>query len=78
MVFAFRGQGSLYPGMGEVLFKSSSTFRESILSSQKICDSQGLPHVIKLIGDSNTDLNRKGHVQQQLALTIMEVALADL
>jgi iterative type I PKS product template protein len=78
VVFAFTGQGSLYPGMGKQLFQTCLRFRESILSYQKICDSQGLPSVVDLIADDHADLKSKTIVQIQLATVFLEIALADL
>ena len=78
VVFAFTGQGSLYAGMGKQLFETCSRFRESILSCQKICDSQGLPLFVDLIADGNADIKGKTVVQLQLAIIFLGIALADL
>ena len=78
VVFAFTGQGSLYPGMGKQLFETSAGFRESILSYQKICDSQGLPYVVDIIADESTNIESKNMAQVQLAIVFVELALAEL
>lgn len=78
VIFAFTGQGSLYPGMGKQLFQTCLRFRESVLSYQKICDSQGLPMVVDLIADDHADLKSKTVAQIQLAIVFLEIALADL
>ena len=45
---------------------------------QKICDAQGLPYVVDITADSSLDLDSKSIVQVQLAITMLEIALADL
>ncbi|KAL9136636.1 MAG: hypothetical protein Q9175_002148, partial [Cornicularia normoerica] len=78
VVFAFTGQGSLYPGMGKQLFETSATFRDNIFSYQKICDSQGLPYVVDIIANDSADIESKNMTQIQLAIVFIELALADL
>lgn len=78
VVFAFTGQGSVYPGMGRQLFETCGIFRESVLSSQKICDSLGLPLVTDIITDSSADMQAKSNVQLQLALVVLEIGLTEL
>ena len=78
VVFAFTGQGSVYPGMGKQLFETSATFRDSIFSYQKICDSQGLPYVVDIIADDSADIESKNMAQIQLAIVFTELALAEL
>lgn len=77
-VFTFTGQGSIYSGMGKQIFDSCSRFRSSLFSYQKICDSHGLPQVLDIFTDPNTDLTLKSTVQTQLAITFLEIAMADL
>ena len=79
IVFAFTGQGSTYAGMGQQLFHQCRGFRESILSYQQICDSLGLPSVVSLISDSSTTNATEATVtQSQLAIVVLELALAEL
>ena len=77
-VFAFTGQGALYPGMGSRLFSTCKRFRENILSYQKVCDAMGLPEVVPLISNNDADLASMSIVQTQLSLVYLELALADL
>ena len=77
-VFTFTGQGSIYHGMGRQLFESCSRFKSSLSSYQKICDSHGLPQVLDMFTDSKLDLTLKSTVQIQLAITFLEIAMADL
>ncbi len=78
VVFTFTGQGSIYPGMGKQLVESCSRFRNNLVSYQKICDSYGLPEVLDIFTEPDTDLALKSTVQIQLAITFLEIAMADL
>ena len=78
VIFLFDGQGSQYAGMGEKLFKECSTFRKSILNSERICQSLGMSSFVKLITDSHVDLAEIDDLQSMLALIALEVALAEL
>ena len=79
VVWIFTGQGSLYSGMGKQLFHTCPRFRESILSFQRICDSQDLPSVINLISSSEESQTKQiTMVQMQLAIVFLELALAEL
>ena len=78
VVFAFTGQGSLNPGAGKKLFETCPSFRESIVLFQKICDSQGLPAVVDLIVDKDVEMKSKTTVEIQLAIVMIELALAHL
>ena len=64
--------------MGKQLYETSSRFRESILSCQKLCVSQGLPPVAELIADGNADTEAMTVVQQQITTVVLEIARADL
>lgn len=78
VVFTFTGQGSQYPGMGQELFETCPTFRQSILDFDNICVEQGLPSFQSLIKDRNLDLKSVSTVQVQLALASLDLALAML
>lgn len=78
VVFAFTGQGSLYPGTGKQLLETSATFRDNILSYQKICDSLGFPYVVDIIANDGADMESNNMAQIQLAIVFVELALAEL
>ena len=78
VVFTFTGQGSQYPGMGQELFETCPTFRQSILDFDEICVQQGLPSFLSLIKDRNLDLKSVSTAQVQLALVSLDLALAIL
>lgn len=68
----------MYAGMGKQLFPTCSRFRGSMFSYQKICDFLGLPSIVDIIANGETDTGRKTMVQVQLAIVSIELALADL
>lgn len=78
VVFTFTGQGSQYPGMGQELFETCPTFRQSILDFDNICVEQGLPSFQSLIKDRDLDLKSVSTAQVQLALVSLDLALAIL
>ena len=78
VVFTFTGQGSQYAGMGQELFETCPTFRQSILEFDDICVQQGLPSFLPLIRDRGLDLKAVSTAQIQLALVSLDLALAIL
>lgn len=78
VVFTFTGQGSQYPGMGQELFETCPTFRQSILEFDHICVQQGLPSFLPLIKDKGLDPTSVSTAQVQLALVSLDLALAIL
>ncbi|KAL6800430.1 putative polyketide synthase [Trichoderma sp. SZMC 28012] len=77
-VFTFTGQGSQYGGMGKQLFATSPRFRRTVESLHEICKWHGFPSFNDLIASGEASLERYSSVQTQLAITILEIALADL
>ena len=78
IVFCFTGQASRLAGMGSTLFATSSTFRNSILRSDRACQSLALPTFVQIISNPIATLADFDSVQSQLALVALEVALTDL
>ncbi|UJR12998.1 hypothetical protein I4U23_000024 [Adineta vaga] len=78
VVFVFAGQGSHYFKMGKELFDNCSTFRRDILDYDNICQTQNLPSFKALIDGTAESLETLSHIQIQLALIALELALANL
>ena len=77
-IFAFTGQGAQYVGMGQHLFRTSATFRKSILEYDEICVRQGLPSFKHIVTDESVNMKDTSPSQSQLALVSIAVALASL
>ncbi|OPB46686.1 PKS Non Reducing Fungal PKS Clade II-III [Trichoderma guizhouense] len=78
IVFTFTGQGSQYGGMGKQLFATSPRFHRTVESLHEICEWHGFPSFIDLIASGEARIERYCSVQTQLAITVLEIALADL
>ena len=78
VIFVFSMQASQYPSMGRRLFESSSIFRMSILRSERICQNLGLSSFLGHITNAAIEFANFEDLQSQLALTALQVALADL
>ncbi|KAK0760898.1 hypothetical protein N5P37_005837, partial [Trichoderma harzianum] len=78
IVFTFTGQGSQYGGMGKQLFATSPRFRQTVESLHDICKWHGFPSFLDLIASGEASIERYSSVQTQLAITVLEIALADL
>ncbi|KAJ4855340.1 acyl transferase domain-containing protein [Trichoderma breve] len=78
IVFTFTGQGSQYGGMGKQLFATSPRFRRTVESLHEICKRHGFPSLIDLIASGEASIERYSSVQTQLAIIVLEIALADL
>jgi acyl transferase domain-containing protein len=77
MMFAFTGQGSQYPGMGEQLLATLDVFRDEIIRFDHLCRQMGFPGILPLFQASNgSDINDYPPVVVQLANTCMQIALA--
>jgi iterative type I PKS product template protein len=64
--------------MGANLFKTSSSFRETILSLQRTSTAHGFPSFSHFISDPGTVMENATTAQIQLALVSLEMALVDL
>ncbi|UKZ66519.1 Type I Iterative PKS [Trichoderma atroviride] len=78
VVFTFTGQGSQYAGMGKQLFATSPRFRKTVESLQDVCTWHGFPSFIDLIASGDVEIGAYSAVQVQLAIAVIELALADL
>ncbi|KAK0718470.1 polyketide synthase [Lasiosphaeria miniovina] len=80
LVFVFTGQGTLYAGIGKSLYATSPSFRANIERFQRIAQGQGFSSFLGLIDGSHplNGANDAGAVVSQLALTSLQMALADL
>ncbi|KAL7788075.1 putative polyketide synthase [Trichoderma afarasin] len=78
IVFTFTGQGSQYGGMGKQLFATSPRFRRTVESLHEICKWHEFPSFINLIASGEVSIERYSSVQTQLAIIVLEIALADL
>nr|A0A6F9DYX9.1 RecName: Full=Non-reducing polyketide synthase men2; Short=NR-PKS men2 [Menisporopsis theobromae]CAB3277416.1 Men2 [Menisporopsis theobromae] len=78
VVFAFTGQGAQYAGMGKQLFDTSAAFRESVQAFHELAVWQGFPEFLHLIADDQADVKAADPVQLQLAVVVLEMALANL
>lgn len=77
-IFVFTGQGAQYLGMGQQLFKTNTSFRQSILDFDQICIRQGLPSFMWLVTYSSSKGSIPTPSESQLALVSIAVALASL
>jgi naphtho-gamma-pyrone polyketide synthase len=78
VTFVFTGQGSVYPGLGRQLFESVPSFREDILSYNRIAQKHGFPPFISLIDGSSQNVEEVDPCISQLALVCLQMALSQL
>lgn len=76
VVFVFTGQGSHYAGMGSELYGSSTIFREMVNRCVEICAKNEFPPFLEAITNSSVDMTQLSPVQTQLAVLVLEIALA--
>lgn len=76
VVFVFTGQGSHYAGMGSDLYSSSTIFREMVNRCVEICAKNGFEPFLEAITNSSVDMTQLSPVQTQLAVLVLEIALA--
>ncbi|KAG4438918.1 hypothetical protein IFR05_005598 [Cadophora sp. M221] len=78
VAFAFTGQGSHYIGMGKKPLQDVAQFRRDIQDYEQIARSDDFPSFIGLIDGSIDDLSSISPGVTQLAITCIEMALAQL
>lgn len=76
VVFVFTGQGSHYAGMGSDLYHSSAIFREMVDHCLEICAKNDFPPFLEAITDADADFSQLSPIQTQLAVLVLEIALA--
>lgn len=77
IAFSFTGQGSHYLGMGKQLFQDVYAFRRNIEDYDQMARSMEFDSFIGLI-DGSGSLENASPVMTQLAITCVEIALAQL
>lgn len=77
VVFAFTRQAQQYAGMGARLFHRSEPFRQMVEHLHSLSLWHGFPAFIQLLLDPSEDIATHDPVQAQLALVVLEMALAD-
>lgn len=75
-VFVFTGQGSQYGGMGNELYTTCPTFRQTVDSSADICGEHNFPPFLDIITNNDVDMSTKTTIQIQLAVVTLEIGLA--
>lgn len=76
VVFMFTGQGSQYGGMGAALYRTNTTFRETLELCLTVCNQHELPEFLDIITDPSLDVSAKTTIQTQLAVVCLEIALS--
>lgn len=78
VAFIFTGQGGQYAGMGSLLFKTCSSFRQTLHECESLAISHGLPSFLQVISDENADIRTFSSVQTQLGVVSLDYALGRL
>jgi naphtho-gamma-pyrone polyketide synthase len=76
--FVFTGQGALYTRLAYALYKSNTRFRISLQRFDQIARKQGNPGFLGLIDGTIHTLDGVGPAITQVALTCVQIALAQL
>ncbi len=76
IVFVFTGQGSHYAGMGNELYATCRSFRETIDLCASICEELNFPPFVDIITKKDVEMSTKDTIQTQLAVVTLEVGLA--
>lgn len=79
IVYVFSGQGSQYRGMGSVLYRTCSLFRETVEECHSFLVKSGFPGVLHVLCPEveHTDLSQQEELEvNQSAIFVLEYALA--
>ncbi len=63
VVFIFTGQGLQFSGMGKQLFETNDAFRQSILTSDRICQQLGCSSFLEIINKPDERISKYGTLQ---------------
>jgi acyl transferase domain-containing protein len=74
MIFAFTGQGALYPGMGRQFFENFSIFRAEMYRLNHIAQSHGFESVLPVLHSADRDFANFTPVAVHLASICIQIA----
>ena len=78
VVFAFTGQGTVYPGMAKQIYEDVDSFRRDINRLDLTASNLGFPSFKSLFTAKRGDSSESAPVVSQLALVSLEIALGRL
>lgn len=78
IMFAYAGQGALYPGMGRELSYRFSVFRDEVMRLDQLAQSMSFPSVLSVIDSDAKDTDDLEPMAVQLAGVCVQMALGKL